>query len=595
MDWDLADYFPAFDDPACRAFVVALTADLTRLEQAGVPDTPAAWLERWTAYEGVWARCRHLYSYTACLTATDARHEGYLALEAEAIQLGSIAEKVEVLLLDGLGSMDDEQWVTLRAAPEVADLTGLLEHWRERAARRMSTAEESLATELGVDGINAWDRLYGVLSGRLEFTLAVPGEEPRTVPMAERRSLLGDADRAVREAAFTGGNAAWAAQEPVCASAINALAGTRLTLNRRRGVEHFLDVALHQARISRASLEAMLAAIEAEAETVREPLRWRAQQLGLPALSWWDLDAPLPAAALPGGTRLSWEEGRDWVGRAFARQWPELGAYYRDLIERRWIDHTPRPGRRPGGFCTDSPTIGQARIFMTYRGTLGDVMTLAHEAGHAFHSHLLKDHRPFAQDYPMTLAEAASTLAEGLLTAGVTADPAVDPALRRALLDAQVRHAGAFLLDIPMRYSFEHRFHDERARGDVPASRMRELMVEEQRRWFGTALAEGGEDPWFWASKMHFYFAGVTFYNFPYTVGFLLSRGLLERWSTAGAEFAGTVTEFFLRSGTESCEVAARHALGEDLAQPDFWRRAIRGIETDFTALRTAVDQHAGS
>lgn len=589
MDWDLSDYFPSYDSPACRDFVQQLEADLLAQEAAGVATDPATWLSRWVALEKAAARLYHLGSYAACLTAADARHEGYQALEGEASRLGAVAEKVESLLIDGLGRLDDGAWQELRALPAVAELRSVLERWRERATQRMSGAEESLAAELSVDGIHAWDRLYGNLAGRMEFTLAVPGEEPRQVTMAERRSLLGDPRREVRAAALAGGNAAWEAAAPVCAAALNAISGTRLTLNRRRGIPHYLEVALQQSRLSRATLEAMFEALELEVETSRAPMLWRAQQMGLPALAWSDVEAPLPAALLPGGGSLPWPEGSQLVGRAFTRRWPELGGYYDEMLARRWVDYTSRPGRRPGGFCTGSPILGQSRIFMTYTGTLSAVMTLAHEAGHAFHSHLLRDRRPLAQDYPMTLAEAASTLAEGLLAEGVVEDESVDPAVRRALLDAQVRHGAAFLLDIPMRYTFERRFHEERAQGEVSISRFCALMREEQRRWYGPVLAEGGEDPWFWASKGHFYISGVTFYNFPYTVGYLLSRGLLGRWREEGPGFAKAVTAFFHRSGTESCEVAGREGLGEDLTQPDFWRRAIRSLNSEFAALRASV------
>ena len=52
-------------------------------------------------------------------------------------------------------------------------------------------------------------------------------------------------------------------------------------------------------------------------------------------------------------------------------------------------------------------------------------------------------------------------------------------------------------------------------------NRLKELMVETQRRVVGDVLEPGGEDPYFWASKLHFYITGITFYNFPYTFGFL--------------------------------------------------------------------------
>jgi oligoendopeptidase F len=95
-------------------------------------------------------------------------------------------------------------------------------------------------------------------------------------------------------------------------------------------------------------------------------------------------------------------------------------------------------------------------------------------------------------------------------------------------LDMEINHGAIYLMDIPVRYEFEKAFYEERQKGEVSVSRLKELMAETQRRIFGDVLEEGGEDLYFWASKLHFYITGITFYNFPYTFGYLLSRGLFS-------------------------------------------------------------------
>ena len=115
----------------------------------------------------------------------------------------------------------------------------------------MSSDKEILATDLGIDGIQAWGQLYDTVSSKLEFDMVFPDGTRKTLPMSQRRSLMDHPDRRVRKAAFDGGNAAWQTIEDTAASALNAIAGTRLTLNRHRGVDHFLDIALFQAAITR--------------------------------------------------------------------------------------------------------------------------------------------------------------------------------------------------------------------------------------------------------------------------------------------------------------------------------------------------------
>src|SRR5690606_16147409 len=143
---------------------------------------------------------------------------------------------------------------------------------RHEARTSMPAALEGLAAELGVDGLSGWGRLYDVVSAKLHFTMTTPDGASRAVPMAQRRSLRADADRAVREAAFRGGNVAWEGVGDGVGAALNHIAGTRHTLHARRGQAHFLDEALHQADISRRTLDAMMEAVAAGAPLARRAL-----------------------------------------------------------------------------------------------------------------------------------------------------------------------------------------------------------------------------------------------------------------------------------------------------------------------------------
>jgi len=129
----------------------------------------------------------------------------------------------------------------------------------------------------------------------------------------------------------------------------------------------------------------------------------------------------------------------------------------------------------------------------------------------------MKDQRPYATQYPMTLAESASTFAELLLSDGVISSSDFSDAQKLTLLDSDAVRIIMFLLDIPVRYRWEKRFYEERREGIVSVNRMKELMEEEQQKQFGETLASDELDPYFWCSKLHFYIADTRFYNFPYT------------------------------------------------------------------------------
>lgn len=599
MSWDLTTYFPSFHGDEMLRFKQELRDEVGALQSAAssLPglDTESApnWEEILLRHEQVMRRMSHLSSYVSCLASSDARNEAYLKEEAELTRTRAEISKLRIELLRAIKAADDASFSALRSRRALKGAENYLNRLREEARRAMPTDKEVLATDLGIDGMQAWGRLYDTVSSKLEFDMAFPDGIRKRVPMSQRRSLLENSDRRVRKAAFEGGNEAWQGIEDTVAAAINAIAGTRLTLNRHRGVDHFLDVALFQAAITRKTLDAMFEALMANLELPRRILTLKTKLLGRETLAWYDLGAPLD---LPVQEVLSWTTAKTMVGESFARAYPELGNFFKQhVLAKNWIDWEPRPGKRPGGFCTSSMLNKESRIFMTYNESLGDVLTLAHETGHAYHGFLMRDVRPYARGYPMTLAETASTFGEQVLMNGLLEDPNITDRQKALLLDVEVGHGAIYLLDIPVRYDFEKRFYEERSGGPLSVSRLKELMRESQRRMLGPVLEAGGEDPYFWASKLHFYITGLTFYNFPYTFGYLLSRGLYAMFKSEGANFLPRYEEFLRLAGSDTAEQVVHRTLGRNIENPEFWADAIKTLEEPMERLQSILpDVHPG-
>src|SRR5207244_10285252 len=75
--------------------------------------------------------------------------------------------------------------------------------------------------------------------------------------------------------------------------------------------------------------------------------------------------------------------------RAFSPRVFEAAAPF---FSRSWIDAELRPGKRGGAFCSSVTPDLHPYIFMNYTGKPRDVMTLAHELGHAVHGMLARHH-----------------------------------------------------------------------------------------------------------------------------------------------------------------------------------------------------------
>ena len=319
-------------------------------------------------------------SYISCLASSDARNEAYLKEEAGLARQRAELAKVRIELLRGVKDVSDEVFSSFAARNSLAGAAHYLNRLREEARRVMVTEKEILATDLAVDGIQAWGRLYDTISSKLEFDMVYPDGRRQRLPMSQRRSLMDHPDRRIRKAAFDGGNAAWQTVEDVAATALNAIGGTRLTLNRHRGVEHFLDIALFQASISRKTLDAMFDALLPTSSSLAVFSGQKRNRWGK-GVAWFDLGAPLD---LPNQAKLSWDKAKTTVRESFARAYPALGSFFQEqVIDKAGSTGNRGPASGPAVFAC-SMLSKESRIFMTYNDSLGDVLTLAHESGHAF-------------------------------------------------------------------------------------------------------------------------------------------------------------------------------------------------------------------
>lgn len=592
VTWDLSHYFPEFDGPQMRAFKDEMDRDIERLKTSSseLVAFSRETLDQWEALilkaEDVYSRLGHLSSYLGCLEAADARNEAVSLSVAALTRQYAAFEKFEINVVGVFKRAPKTVFGAFCERPKLEEIAYYLKRLREKARTTMSRKEEALASDLNVDGLSAWGRLYDKVTGKLEFDyIAKDGHKERR-PISQWRSLMSDPDREIGRSAFEGGNRAWQQIEDVCAAALNAIAGTRLSLNTHRKVSHFIDRALFQAAIRRETLEAMYAAIFQNIDTARDILRIKACFFDRKGIWFFEREAPLP---LPESTPLGWRPATEMVSRAFAAAYPGLADYYRGMLKDRWVESESRPGKRPGAFCTGSSVIEEQRVFMTFNGTLGNVTTLAHEVGHAWHGHLLQGMRPFSRRYPMTLAETASIFAEHIFMEGLGRDPSIGEPQKLLLLDTELTDAAVFLLDITTRYAFEKAFYEERQEGEVAVSRLKSLMIEAQRTIYGDALLPDGADPYFWASKLHFYITDTTFYNFPYTFGYLLARWLIDRYHEEGHDFLPKYEAFLRLSGVDTVENVGKRALNVDFTNPAFWQAAIQSLKVPLEEYRQRI------
>jgi len=578
LTWDLEPLFAGgSESPAFAAYLADLTRDIEATAKtlpATKPQTAADWRTLVDGLQGLVKRARHASAFISCLTAQNVndRRARALAGDLRPIQAGLMS------LLTGLDSImlavPDDEWSRLLAAEELAPLAYVLDERRRRGKEMLPSEQEVLVNDLSVDGYHGWSDLYDLASGSLQITLEPKGRAPEKVSPGQAANRMSDADPEVRAHIMERWEEAWQGQADYCALALNHLAGFRLNLYRRRGWDEVLHEPFDINRMQPGTLDAMWAAVNARRDRMVEFLARKQKMLALPGLGWQDVDAPIGTSE----SKLTFDQAASFIVEHFERFSPTLAKLAVRAFEERWIEAEDRPGKRAGGFCTSFPEKQQSRIFVTFSGTAGNLATLAHELGHAYHGFVMKDMEPFNQQYAMIVAETASTFAENIVADAAMRNATTEQE-RVVLIEDKLRRTVAVLLNIQCRFLFETRFYEERRRGMVSVQRLNELMAEAQKEAFGGALSL--YHPTFWASKLHFYITRVPFYNFPYTFGALFSAGVYAKALEVGPSFEHDYAALLRDTGRMQVEDLARQHLGVDLTGPAFWLQAVDNMLAD--------------
>lgn len=582
LNWDLDVLYPEPSTAEFAAVFDAFRADVQKVAEdsdqlppvSGAAEGVAVWVEFFQNFEDISSRAHELQSFIGCHCAADAENKCYQQFEASLSALTPYQQRMATNLEFALKDATDAEFEAfLAAAPQLADSAFFFGEARRHAALRLPKPQETLFADLSVDGLHAWGRLYDRISGELRVEVMHKGNVVRKSPGQIR---LDAPLREVRENNFFAATKAWDSIAGSCADALNHIAGTRLTLYDHLGLEDHLVVPLHENRMQRETLDAMWSAIDARKEVLVTYLQKKAGALGLKKPAWYDLTAAYPTNVA--AKDVTYDAAVQKIVETFTRFSPELGEFAELACAGGWIEAEDRGGKRQGGFCTGFERHKQSRIFMTFTNSEDALSTLAHELGHAYHSWVLKDQPVMLQDYPMNLAETASTFAEAIVAEQrLMGTDSRDEKI--AILDSMLGDAVTFLMNIHARFQFENELHIQRKQGELSPEQLNNLMQSAQRQAYCDALADDGWNPNFWASKLHFYISELPFYNFPYTFGYLLSLGVYKLSQDSGGDFPQQYREFLIATGCMSAEDAVQSTFGYDLTQPDFWNKSLDVIE----------------
>ena len=441
----------------------------------------------------------------------------------------------------------------------------------EFAQHTLDPEKELLISRLKTTGSTAWQKLWEQASSNAEVNYG-----GKILNLSEVRALADNADKEVRKKAYEAELAAYPSFDTAAAFAMNGIKGEVISTSQMHGFESPLDEVLLQSRIDRDILDAMLSAVKESLPVFRRYFDKKAEVLGdKDGLHFYDIFAPINDASI----NYTLEEAKNAVLDAFYSFNEELGKFAEGEFEQKRLDLLPKKGKVGGAFSEAVHGRKQGRYLINFTGSFNDAVTVAHELGHGYHSHLLFENSFLNHDYPMPIAETASTLCENIFINHVIKN--ADEKQKIYILETDIQGAAQTLVDIYSRFLFEDKVFEQRKEGSLSVEELNEIMVDAQKQTYGHLACY---HPYMWACKPHYYDADYNYYNFPYAFGMLLSKGLYAKYLADPQNFMPMYNKMLAATGSMKLADVAKIA-DIDLYDKNFWLSGVKLIENDIDKL----------
>lgn len=474
------------------------------------------------------------------------------------------------------------------ASPLLSDYRFYIEKMIRMKNHTLSSDNEKLMALAGQAQQTSYKAFSAINDADFKFGSVLDSKgEARTLSHASYGIYIREQDRLLRERAFKQYHQQYESYENTLCELLTGQVQSHLFQARARNFSSCLEAALFPKNIDTSVYHALIQAVHERLDVLHRYMRLRKQILELDELHLYDVYVPLTSSV---DIRMPYLEAEQIVIESVA----PLGSEYQEFLkkgfqEQRWVDRYENQNKRSGAYssgCFDSMPY----ILMNYKNLLRDVFTLAHEAGHSMHSLYSRKTQPYHySDYPIFLAEVASTFNEDLLTR-LLIQRCQNPYEKIFLLNQKIEDIRGTLFRQTMFAEFELLIHQHVEQG-TPLTP--QLLKQEYRQinttYFGPATFIDPEIEIEWARIPHFYY---NFYVFQYATGISAALALAEK-VVKGNQKDRDAYLAFLKGGSSQYPIDMLKMAGIDMTSPSPVKAAIQTFDHLLTELEELLNQTA--
>jgi len=508
-------------------------------------------------------KIERLYHFASLQLAEDSANPDYLARVGQMQNLLTRIGETTAFVIPEIQAIDDKKFAEFMADPALTEWRIKLHKIRRMKPHVLSEPEERLLA-LGSAALDGYDDTFSQLTDvDMKFGLLTDGTgRERPLTQSSFSSFLVKRDDELRKRAFHQFYAEFHDHQYTLATSLAYSVKADVFRARARNYSSALEAALFPDDVPVAVYDSLIKSLRSHLDPLFRYFELRRRVLGLDELHHYDTYVPL---VLEIETHISFDDAVETVLAALA----PLGNKYVDLLAEglrgRWCDRYETKSKRSGAFSSGSYGA-PPYILMNYKeDVFADVYTLAHEAGHSMHTRFSQKSQRFQDyDYPIFLAEVASTFNEELLTHHLLKQTS-DPKMRAYIINRQIDDIRGTLFRQTMFAEFEKIIHALEENGDALTL---DVFKLEYHKLLAAYFAQNFVlDPQLDLECLripHFYSA---FYVFKYATGISAAVALSER-VLAGE--SGSVDAYlnFLRSGGSKFPLETLKAAGVDMTTP---------------------------
>ena len=485
--------------------------------------------------------------------------------------LGTLIENELEFFIQGISRIPADKQEIFLNFPGLFKYKHLLQSLFAAAKYLLTEPEEKILNLTGKTAQGNWfDMISDFLSREERKVLQENGDE-KEISFSQILESTDNINKKVRDSAAVALNDIFSKYVPAAEYELNSVLHNKKVSDELRGFTR-PDASRHLSDdIETEVVDSLIEAVTSRFDISQRFYKLKARLLGVEKLQYHERNVDYGSS----DGKYDFDRSAELVSKVFNGLDAQFGNIFTDFLKEGKIDVFPKKGKDSGAFCVHMEKELPVFVMLNHTGRLNDVITLAHEMGHAINFELLKKEQNALNcgSYTCT-AEVASTFMEDFVLDEI--EKGVDDARRLEILMERLNGDISSIQRQVACYNFEKDLHTTyRSEGFLPLKKIGELFLKNMGAYMGEAveLSPGAENWWVYWSHIRSYF-----YVYSYASGVMISKSL-KNMVGDDLGFVQKVKKF-LSMGTSVSPRESFNELGIDIADTGFWMKGLEELDS---------------